>query len=144
MRYHARLPPSASISFYLIRSPLLSFSRRPLIPVLRVASFFARRIQFFRRREGRNSQSSPPTSRTSRTWRSHIDFDARHSQKHSFTAFQYHALTRPPDTSLRVIRAADGEASSYQSLPLDRIRAAAGSRELSSEHGDSGEANDED
>lgn len=63
MRYRARLPPSASISFHLVRSLALSFS---LIPVLRAASFFARRIQFLPSQRARtHSQSSPPTSRTS-------------------------------------------------------------------------------
>lgn len=143
MRYHARLPPSASISFHLIPTlpPSLSPSPRPLILVLRAASFFARRIQFLPSRT--HSQSSPPTSRTQR---SHIDFEACHPRKHSFTAFQYHALTRPPFLSdPRPYVSFEPRIEMRHRINLFRstVRAAAGSRELSSEHGDSGKANDE-
>lgn len=97
----------------------LSLSRRPLIPVLRVASAFfcpTNSILAVVERDALSIFPFPPPRRLGRGAR--ISISMRATPK-SIRLPPFN-ITRPPDTSLRVIRTADGEASSYQSLPLDR------------------------
>lgn len=143
MRYRARLPPSASISFHLVRSLALSFS---LIPVLRAASFLPDEFNSCRRRERGRTLNLPRRrlGRLALAYRFRCALPSSTPKKafvHRLSISRAHALAVSVRRRIRVVRTADREARRIN-LFRSTVRAAAGSRELSSEHEGSGEADE--